>query len=229
MIVPWWMSYVNRGDVVLDIGANVGDISRAFLESVGLTGIVYAVEPAPKCYEKLCGLTREYSNFLPFRYAMGRGHKTETVFHYGCWTLLKVNPVDNRYVNRDGLCHLGHDKSEKEEFEAKYIPLDTLAWVLHAMPRVVKIDVDGSTFDVLVGGTGFIMRHKPRLIVEVGSEQPEHESAGSSIKLLGSFGYRLIDKDGEISEDMAISRVPSNGTLDLVCLPRDIRDINVSF
>jgi len=49
---------VRTGDVVWDVGANVGFYTRKFIDKVGPSGNVVAFEPAPSCFEILrqaCG------------------------------------------------------------------------------------------------------------------------------------------------------------------------------
>ena len=44
---------VKNGDVVLEIGANIGYVSMFLAKYVGENGKVYALEPAPRNYEIL--------------------------------------------------------------------------------------------------------------------------------------------------------------------------------
>jgi len=46
-------SQIQSGDVVWDIGANLGIYTQIFLEGVSSNGQVVAFEPAPSCFEKL--------------------------------------------------------------------------------------------------------------------------------------------------------------------------------
>lgn len=49
------LSHVRRGDVVWDIGANVGLYTEKFAQCVGEAGRVVAFEPAPACFKTLEG------------------------------------------------------------------------------------------------------------------------------------------------------------------------------
>ena len=54
---------LHQGDLVWDVGANVGFYTKVFAERVGETGCVFAFEPAPATYEKLCRETKDYSGY----------------------------------------------------------------------------------------------------------------------------------------------------------------------
>jgi FkbM family methyltransferase len=51
---------LQAGDLVWDIGANLGFYTKMFGQSTGSTGRVFAFEPVPWTYEQLCIATREY-------------------------------------------------------------------------------------------------------------------------------------------------------------------------
>jgi FkbM family methyltransferase len=51
---------VRQGDLIWDVGANVGLYTKIFAEGAGSTGRVFAFEPMPETYEKLCSQTRDY-------------------------------------------------------------------------------------------------------------------------------------------------------------------------
>ena len=47
------LSNVRPGDIVWDIGANLGFYTQQFLERVGTSGRIVAFEPAPGCFDVL--------------------------------------------------------------------------------------------------------------------------------------------------------------------------------
>src|SRR5687767_9160852 len=52
-LLPVILSYVKKGDWVVDAGAFIGDHTRAYLDRVGATGVVVALEPNPEAFECL--------------------------------------------------------------------------------------------------------------------------------------------------------------------------------
>ncbi len=49
------------GDLVWDVGANVGFYTKIFAEKTGVSGRVFAFEPMPATYRELCRQTSDYS------------------------------------------------------------------------------------------------------------------------------------------------------------------------
>jgi FkbM family methyltransferase len=51
---------LREGDVVWDVGANLGYYTKIFAEKTGSAGRVFAFEPVPHTYEELCCQTRNF-------------------------------------------------------------------------------------------------------------------------------------------------------------------------
>jgi FkbM family methyltransferase len=51
---------LRQGDLIWDVGANLGFYTKIFAEKTGSSGRVFAFEPVPETYEKLCRATRDY-------------------------------------------------------------------------------------------------------------------------------------------------------------------------
>ena len=72
------VSKIEKGDVVVDIGAHVGMFTRKALKEVGEEGLVIAIEPEPKNLELLRKNTKKYKNVRLVNKAVGeRTGKTE--------------------------------------------------------------------------------------------------------------------------------------------------------
>lgn len=73
----FFMSYLRVGDVVIDVGANIGYLTLLASTIVGDSGRVYAFEPNPRSYKYLCGnlLLNRTLNVTTFNFALGEEAK----------------------------------------------------------------------------------------------------------------------------------------------------------
>lgn len=66
---------ISKGDVVVDVGANLGYYTRLFLKAVGENGVVYAVEPVKPFYENISHFLGKHQNLVLYNYALGTEDK----------------------------------------------------------------------------------------------------------------------------------------------------------
>jgi FkbM family methyltransferase len=124
------LASIRHGDVVWDVGANVGFYTRRFLERVGHNGTVVAFEPEPACFQIL---SHECADAIVVNSALGdRAQSGFIEFH--------VEPKNgtHRLVNQPN----DHSK-----------PVQIIAGDDYqgAGPNVIKIDVEGFEEEVLMG------------------------------------------------------------------------------
>jgi FkbM family methyltransferase len=144
---------LRRGDVALDIGANVGIVTLLMSHRVGNEGRVYAFEPNPTAGDLLAtSLKRNaITNVELHRVALGA---TED-------TLPLVVPPGN--IGGASLLH------PTDTGEAVEVPVRTLAGVFEGREprsiRLVKVDVEGYERDVLSGARPLFERVPPDAII----------------------------------------------------------------
>jgi FkbM family methyltransferase len=183
---------VRPGDVVFDIGANIGAHALPLANSVGPTGHVYAFEPTRYAFEKLnrnIALNPE----LKFRITTVQAllsseddRKLEPAI-YSSWPLGEA----------DGLHEL-HQGALQSTAGARAVSVDT--YLREAgIERIdlVKLDVDGFECDVLEGWTT-LSRWRPRIIMELAPYVlSEHgRTLEQLITFLSRAGYRLFMENG---------------------------------
>ncbi len=73
---------LKRGDIILDLGAGIGEYSILASKIIGPEGLVVAIEPNPLDYNILCEniFKNNVKNVLPLKYAIGKSDKIEIQF-----------------------------------------------------------------------------------------------------------------------------------------------------
>ena len=146
---------LRRGDVAVDVGANVGLVTLTMAAAVGITGRVFAFEPNERSAEFLAE-----SLYLNAQ----RGMKAEVVLTRAAVGAANgvarlVAPVRHRSLGRvmDAVSPPSTDDAGVDgpgvATEVHEVPMVTLDDALAAVPfvRLVKIDVEGYESEVLAG------------------------------------------------------------------------------
>lgn len=174
------------GDTVVDIGANVGFLTREFATGVGRSGQVFAFEPDPATYECLAFNTQPMPQVTLSGTAL-----SDRVGHMTLY-LHPTSGMSNSLVNAWEGAH---------SIEVKTSTFD--AWAAEAKPaaiRLVKIDVEGAEAHVLRGMEQTLSAETaPQIIMEfcpknLGGPEVEREI----FRRLSGHGYavQLIDSAG---------------------------------
>lgn len=157
--------YLDKAQCVWDIGANIGDHTRAYLD-MGKT--VYAFEPNPLAYECLC-------------------HNCPDSHNYN----LAANSKDDE-LTFETLANVGESRiSENGEIKVKAVKLDTLDL---PKPDFIKIDVEGWEIHALQGMQDSINTHKPMLFIEINHDalSQNGHTADDILNFVKSAGYKNI-------------------------------------
>lgn len=170
--VELFARYIKPGDMVLDIGANIGVFTVFFAKTVGETGAVIAFEPQRLIFQSLCAnvALNSLTNVLCWQQAVGEAKGS-----------IVVPLLDQTKPNNFGGVALGGWET------GETIPLVTIDDLNLPQCDFMKIDVEGMERKVLFGARDTIRRHRPVLYVE--NDRPE-EAAGL-LNLLGELDYRM--------------------------------------
>ena len=181
---------VRQGDVVWDVGANVGVYTELFLEWAGPQGKVVAFEPLPRAIIALTSNVKSAANFdnlvvEPVALAEETGSAT----------------FAGR--TRRGECdhHGSSDGRPSRRFELRTVEVATADFVVAERsvptPTVVKIDVEGFEEDVLNGGHQVFSGSSCReILVEMHFTRMDERGLGDAaeriVRLLKSWNYRVV-------------------------------------
>ncbi len=160
------------GQVVVEVGANIGAHTVLLARIVGETGLVLAFEPQRRLHQVLCAnlALNGIPNVIAEQVALGRTEGTA-----------QVPPLDyGADLNFGGLA-----LDQAHEGEAVPVrPLDA-----YRLPdcAFLKVDVEGMEAQVLAGAETLLRSHRPLVYVE----NDRKDKALELMALLRSFGYRL--------------------------------------
>ncbi len=176
------------GQVVYDIGANIGLTTLFFSREVGEQGMVVAFEPVPANLKRLKDNLRvnHTTNVRVYDSALGEKEQTAEIAFTPEATGIATIRTDimKRY----------HQKYRIEMIPIKVVPLDRLLEREEIPPpHFIKIDVEGFEYAVLRGAEKTITQYKPRIFVEIHGANPEDakRNAIELYNLLSSWGYTV--------------------------------------
>lgn len=143
-MLGFYSSFVKRGDLCFDVGANMGNRTEVFLE---LGAAVVAVEPQETCLRVLEERFGANPRFILEGVALDKSRGRQELLVSSAHTLSSLSPEWVRYVQQADL-FTGHDWSSTVEVNTT--TLDELIEA-HGLPAMCKIDVEGFEYNVLQG------------------------------------------------------------------------------
>jgi len=128
-----------NGDVIWDVGANIGFYTEEFLNRVGGSGKIYAFEPVPESVKTLVSRFKEYENVNILNYALGNSDGEVEML------LDEKDPtsVVNKIVSIKGK---EGGSIVKIRTADSIVRLDEIP-----LPNIIKIDVEGHELSVIKG------------------------------------------------------------------------------
>lgn len=176
--------FVHPGDVVWDIGANVGIFAVAAAQRAGVSGQVIAVEADTW----LTGLLRRSAAIQPSTSAPIQVIPAAAYSSLGvaAFHIARHGRASNFLAAATGSAQTGGIR------ETVHVVAITLDWLLEQgrAPTVVKIDVEGAEANVLRGALHTITQCRPIILCEV--RDPACDEVTS---LLSRCGYTLYNWD----------------------------------
>jgi len=187
---------VRAGDIVWDIGANIGLFSFAAAVAAGPKGRVLAVEPDAV----LVALLRRSA-------AANRRHAPVDVLPVAVADDLGVGQFHIARRNRSTSYLDGFGTSQTGGVRTtELVPTVSLDWLAERFPSpdILKIDVEVAEVNVLAGGTE-VLRRRPRILCEVADKNAE-----TVRDLLATHSYTLYDGEELATQRMPLQVAPNN-------------------
>jgi FkbM family methyltransferase len=179
---------IKKGDIVLDVGANIGYYTLIFAKLVGDKGRVYAFEPEPKNFVLLTKNIElnQYQNVMLVQKALSDKEG-----------IIKLNLLED---NTAGHFIGSVTKNNENSIDVSVTRLDEYFNDYDGTINFIKMDVEGAESGVIQGMIKLLQKinhltmmveFNPRIIIRFGVE-PEHY-----LELLQENGFKLYELDGK--------------------------------
>lgn len=186
----FYLQYLREGMTVFDVGANIGELTIMFSRFVGAGGRVHAFEPAGACFEKLvtiCGAA-SLRNVQLNKFALAEEEGAVVLHSYGedylSWTSQALRPLESYGIN------VGAVSTEVAPSQTLdlYCERNCVADI-----DLLKVDVEGAEFQVLLGAYRMLEARRVRCITfEFGQTTFDMNNDPDDIETyLNDLGYVL--------------------------------------
>lgn len=179
------LSYCEKHDIALDIGANIGFWSK---DLCSMFKNVIAFEPHPENVECYKQNLDDYKNYVLCPFALSNEINSQ-----GQLFTSKSNS-GNAGLNKDGV--IGGETEITSEIQDRIITcdVDTLDNFIKSFTNrsvdFIKIDVQGYELEVLEGGVELLKNYSPVLCLELPLRNQKEKEYGQKVtSLLGQLGY----------------------------------------
>ena len=187
-VLRWITEYLKPGDVFFDVGAHHGWMSMVAARRTGPNGRVVAFEPSPSSV-----------NFLRYHKRMNRIAQMEIVPKAVTKADAAATPftlVGTGDAVMNSLVEIEEVKSDPRGstvIQVEAIALDSYSQQTGLVPRMIKIDTEGSELWVCEGAMHLLAEHRPTLIIATHPTWlPEGQKIEDLFALLSSYGYRIV-------------------------------------
>lgn len=182
-LFDWSREFVREGDVVWDIGANVGLFTFAAANLSGPKGFVLAVEADVW----LGDLLRQSVSTKPATSAPVEVLSSAASDAVGTqqFNIAARGRSTNHLAEVHGSTQTG---GVRNSVLVETVTLDSLLEKYDA-PKVLKIDVEGAELQVLKGAHELLSKHKPTVLCEVS------ENITEVGRVFRAYGYEMFDLD----------------------------------
>lgn len=199
--ILFFKQHIKPNSIILDIGAQLGLMSKVFYDLAGASGKVFAFEPAPftcQVLQKTIEMNMMGHVVVPVQKAVS-GKKGSTTFYI---SKMQLDPA-NSMVNY----------KRKHTFESIEVSMTSVDDFVNeqGLPRVdfIKIDAEGAEYQVLQGAEKTIQKHRP--VIHLALHPDALQNFGSSmseiLKFIVTNHYDLLFKSKPMTEQNFLSAI----------------------
>jgi FkbM family methyltransferase len=197
------------GDIVMDVGANIGYISMNAAKLVGDSGRVFSFEPSDSSYRHLCENIdlNGISNIVPRQVAISDRTGTAT---FNVATDAGLSRLDNLASNDFGLVLAHRTKVEVDT-------LDNI-WSTEAAGskvKLIKLDIEGHEMSALRGGSSLLKKTCDYVIMEInaGALLQNGVMLGDVVAFMKGLGYEPHWIRSHTADLLRFTRMPTLGNV----------------
>lgn len=192
------MQLLRPGDIVIDVGANIGYTAILFSSIVGPTGKVIALEPSPRCFRLLERAVSDIPNVECLNTAASSFNG-------------EVSFYESDALDRSSI----EDIPGIKPFSVNTVTLDSLVSKL-GFPAFVKIDVEGHESSVIGGMSAILSCDNPPIILFEALSSQALEDNLASLNKHAQAPYLFF----RIKPEGALGSIDETGTNNYLALPQ---------
>jgi len=185
--IDFFRKFLKPGDLAIDIGANIGDMTMPIALAVGKQGITLAFDPNPFVFDILLEnvkLNPDLTNIHAFNYAIS---ETDDEFYFNS---------SEASFNNGGISKEKQNQHGKYSLSTKIKGINLEKFLLKSYPdsisriKLIKIDTEGYDKEIIKSISDLLNKYKPVVITECFGKT-NREDRYEQFELLKSKGYSL--------------------------------------
>jgi FkbM family methyltransferase len=174
--------YLKKGDVILEVGANIGYYVLVESKSIGKKGLIYAIEPGKENFEFLKRNIQinNVRNTLPFNIALGDKNELKELYVYseGNFNTFLNKKRNLKLIRKDKIKIIRGDDFLKGKRK----------------PTVIRMDVEGYEYEIIKGLQKTISSSKNMLIfMELHFGVLSKNKVNFILNFLKKNGFKILD------------------------------------
>lgn len=186
-MVDFFKKFIKKGDLVIDIGSNIGDTTMLMGLAAGNTGTTLGFEPNPLVYKILrvnATLNKDRQNIIPLPYAIS--NKQEDYYYYSSEASFANGGIskskiakNSKFVYPEKVKGIVLEELLEREYKDKAERLS-----------FIKVDTEGFDKEIIKSISSLIDKYKPVLVAE-SFKYSTPEEKEELYNVISSHGYEI--------------------------------------
>lgn len=218
--INFFKQFIKAGDLAIDIGANVGDLTVPMALCAESSGLVLGFDPNPyvfKILEKNASLNKDKTNIVPAPYAISK--KEEEFYFISSEASFGNGAISKTKDSKHGKFICSHKVKgiNLEEFLASYS-----SWLKKF--SFIKIDTEGYDKEIIKSIGNLLDQYKPVIVVESFGAAP-NEDKMELYDVVAKHGYHVyhLEDFTENSPTIKLNKredmIHWKGTINILAIP----------